>query len=310
MSASTPVAPSGDQFELRHGEQRVVVVEVGGGLRTYTLAGQEVLDGYAEDQMCPSARGEVLIPWPNRLRDGTYEFDGDRLQVALSEPGKHNAIHGLVRWVNWNATEHSESHVAMAQTLSAQDGYPFSLALRIDYRLDVDGLTVETTATNLGGSDCPYGAGAHPYLTVGTDSIDRCMLKSPGAVRMLTDEQAIPTSSEPVTGTEYDFRARRPIGSTQLDTGYGEPDRDPDGRARVVLQAPGEDGRRVTLWMDERYPYLMLFTGDSLPDRARRRRALGVEPMTCAPNAFQSGEGLHRLKPGESFTGTWGIQPG
>jgi len=305
-----PVAPSGHQVALRHGEQRVVVVEVGGGLRSYSVAGQEVLDGYAEHQMCPSARGEVLIPWPNRLRDGSYEFDGHRLQVALSEPAKHNAIHGLVRWVNWNATEHTDSHVVMELTLAPQDGYPFSLALRIDYRLDDDGLTVQSSATNVGGSDCPYGAGAHPYLTVGTESIDGCMLTSPGAVRMLTDEQAIPTAGEPVTGSEYDFRVPRAIGSTQLDTGYSELDRDPDGRARVSLQAPGDDGRRVTLWMDAGYPYLMLFTGDSLPDRARRRRGLGVEPMTCAPNAFQSGEGLHTLKPGDTFTSAWGIRPG
>ncbi len=166
--------------------------------------------------------------------------------MALSEPGKHNAIHGLVRWVNWEAIEHTESHVVMEHTLTPQDGYPFSLALRIDYRLDANGLAVEITATNLGGSDCTYGAGAHPYLTVGTDSIDRCMLSSPGTVRMLTDEQAIPTASEPVTGSEYHFRGSRAIGSTQLDTGYRELDRDPDGRARVSLQATGDDGRRVT----------------------------------------------------------------
>jgi len=155
MAAPTPAAPSGHQFALRHGEQRVVVVEVGGGLRSYSLADRELLDGYTEHQMCPSARGEVLIPWPNRLRDGSYEFDGHHLQVPLSEPGKRNAIHGLVRWVNWNATEHTESQVVMEHTLAPQDGYPFSLALRIDYHLDDDGLTVQTTATRSQASSCP-----------------------------------------------------------------------------------------------------------------------------------------------------------
>jgi len=237
MSAPSTVVASGEQIELRHGDQRVVVVEVGGGLRTYSIADRALLDGYAEDQMCPSARGETLIPWPNRLRDGSYEFGSDRLQLALTEPGKHNAIHGLTRWANWTAAERAENHVTMEHVLHPQDGYPFALALRIDYRLDANGLAVETTATNVGAVECPSGAGAHPYLTAGTDVIDGCTLKSPGAVRMLTDDQAIPTGSERVDGTEFDFRAPKRIGSTQLDTGYSELDRDPDGRARVLLQA-------------------------------------------------------------------------
>ena len=59
--------------------------------------------------------------------------------------------------------------------------------------------------------------------------------------------------------------------------------------------------------MDEAYRYLMLFTGDSLADPARRRRGLGIEPMTCAPNALQTGEGLRTLQPGELFSSRWGI---
>lgn len=305
---SLPSPPSGEQIELCHGNQRAILVEIGGALRTYAVGGRELLDGYAEDQMCPSARGQSLIPWPNRLRDGSYEFRGERLQLPLSEPAKHNAIHGLVRWASWKVGERQAQRVAMEHVLCPRDGYPFALALRIEYRLDDDGLTVATTATNVGGTPCPYGAGAHPYLTAGTPTIDECTLRSPGATWMPTDEQAIPTASESVDDTMYDFRSPRPIGDTQLDTGYGQLQRGDDGRARVTLSAPSGDAR-VTLWMDERYEYLMLFTGDSLPDRARRRRSLGVEPMTCAPNAFQTGAGLQTLQPGDSFTSAWGIDP-
>ena len=307
MSDESPVAPSGEQIELRRADQRVVVVEVGGGLRAYTVDGRELLDGYDEAEMCPSARGQVLIPWPNRLRSGSYEFGGEGLQLPLSEPAKGNAIHGLVRWASWKVAEREQDTVAMVHVLYPQDGYPFALALRVEYRLESDGLVVETTATNVGDASCPYGAGFHPYLTAGTTTIDECTLQSPGATWMPTDNQAIPTSSQPVDGTDYDFRAPRPVGTTQLDTGYGQLARDSDGRARVTLQSPA--GAGVTLWMDEHYEYLMLFTGDSLPNAARRRRGLGVEPMTCAPNAFQSGQGLLALEPGEPFTSAWGSQP-
>ena len=112
--------------------------------------------------------------------------------------------------------------------------------------------------------------------------------------------------SEPVEGTEYDFRVARPIGATKLDNAFTELERDPDGRARVSLADPAT-GRTLTLWVDEHYPYLMLFTGDPLPDV--NRRALAVEPMTCPPNAFSTGDSVIRLQPGETATGVWGIEP-
>lgn len=301
--------PSGEQFELRHGEQRAVVVELGGALRAYEAGGRPVLDGYGADEMCSAARGQTLIPWPNRLRDGTYSFEGEELQLPLSEPAKHNAIHGLVRWTRFTAADRAENRVRMEQLLLPQAGYPFALSVAIEYALGDDGLTVTTTAENAGTRDLPFGAGAHPYLTAGTETVDECTLRAPGARRMVTDEQAIPTGEEPaVDGTEYDFRTARELGAVQLDTGYADLVRDADGRARVELSAPG--GPTVGLWLDEAYPYLMLFTGDSLPEAERRRRGLGVEPMSCAPNALASGEGLVTLAPGGRWRGSWGIEPG
>ena len=298
-------APSGRQVEIASGKQRAWIVEVGGGLRAYSAGGRELLDGYAAEEMCSSARGQCLVPWPNRIRDGSYQFAGLRQQLPLSEPEQHNAIHGLARWANWTVAEQAADSVTMEYLLHPQPGYPHALRLAVTYRLDADGLTVGTTATNLGASACPYGAGAHPYLTVGTTSVDSVVLQAPGRTRLTSDQRGIPTGAEPVDGSEYDFRAPRPIGKTTLDTAFTDLDRDADGRARVRLASP--DGwAAATLWLDERYRYLMLFTGDPLPDV--NRRSLGIEPMTCAPNAFQSGDGLISLAAGESFSAAWGIE--
>src|SRR5262249_59237194 len=92
---------SGEQFEIAFEDQRAVVVEVGGGLRTYTVDGRNVVEGYGPDQMSAAGRGQVLLPWPNRLEDGRYEFDGERHQLALTEPEHGNAIHGLASWTSW-----------------------------------------------------------------------------------------------------------------------------------------------------------------------------------------------------------------
>jgi aldose 1-epimerase len=301
-------APSGTQVQLTHGDQTATVVEVGGALRSYIAGRRPLVDGYGVSERCSGARGQTLIPWPNRLRDGTYRFDGRDHQLALSEPAKHNAIHGLVRWANWSVAEQDEHRVAMAYTLHPQSGWPFTLDLHIHYRLSPEGLSVRTTATNAGSSRCPYGAGAHPYLTLGTPTIDQLWLQAPGARWMPTDERGIPGRLEPVTGTDYDFRASRLMGSTVLDTGYTDLDRDEAGLAHVEL-VEQRTAATVRLWMDDAYQYLMLFTGDSRPDQLRRRRGLGVEPMTCAPNALQSGAGLRTLEPGETFVSNWGISP-
>jgi aldose 1-epimerase len=350
VSAGVP-HPTGEQYEISYEDQRAVVVEVGGGLRRYAIGDWDVVDGYDADEPLVGGRGQALIPWPNRLRDGRYEWEGASYQVALTEPGAGNAIHGLTRWMPWRAGETGPDRVVMTHRLHPQPGWPFTLDLEIAYVLGPGGLTVRTTAVNVGARACPFATGAHPYLTVGTARVDETIVQAPGAVRLLADERQIPVGEEPVDGTPYDLRAPRPLGDLALDDAFTALARDPDGRARVRLSAPEGDAaaappaappaapdaaaappaarpavaaaagappaarpavaaRACALWMDEAYEWLMLFSGDTLPDPAARRRSLGIEPMTCAPNALQSGAGLLRLAPGEAFTGAWGVETG
>jgi aldose 1-epimerase len=301
------IAPSGEQITITAGDQQAVVVEVGGGLRSYSAGDRELVDGYSADEMCSSGRGQVLIPWPNRLQDGSYEFGGRRHQVPLNEPERHNAIHGLVRWARWTAAEREPHRAVMKHVLYPQPGYPFTLGISVEYSLSDNGLTVRTTATNLGADPCPYGSGAHPYLTLGTESIDRLTLRVPGRSVLRSDERGLPIATEIVEGTEYDFQQPLRIGSTRLDHAFTDLQRDHDGFARVELRDP-DRGMQVSLWIDQSYPYFMIFSGDSLPNFSRR--SLAVEPMTCPPNAFRTGDALIRLEPGSSSTGTWGIKAG
>jgi aldose 1-epimerase len=309
VSASGQLAPpsslpSGEQVDLLAGDHHVVVVEVGAGLRSYTVGGRDVLDGYRANEMADAGRGQVLIPWPNRLEDGAYEFEGRQHQLPLTEPESRNAIHGLVRWVPWSVRERDESRVVMGHTLHPRPGYPFALELNIEYALSDSGLRVTTTATNVGRDACPYGTGAHPYLKLGADTVDRLHLRAPGRTIVQTDARGLPTRTAPVEGTAYDFRQPKPIGGTKLDNAFTDLERDGDGIARVELRDP-DDGKTLALWLDASYPYLQLFTGDPLP--SVNRRSLAVEPMTCPPNAFRTGEGVIVLEPGDSATTVWGI---
>jgi aldose 1-epimerase len=295
--------PSGEQFEIAFEDQRAVVVEVGGGLRTYTVGGRDVVDGYGADEMATAGRGQLLSPWPNRLEDGSYEFAGATHQVPLNEPARSNAIHGLVRWANWQAREREPHRIVLTHDLHPQPGYPFSLELAIEYELSASGLTVRTSATNVGAAACPYGSGAHPYLRGGTETVDDVLLRVPARTALRSDDRGIPVGTIPVDGTELDFRVARPIGAAKLDDCLTDLERDEEGLAFVELSAADA---RLVLWLDAAYPYVMVFTGDL---SAVNRGGLAVEPMTCPPNAFRSGEALVVLEPGDSHTGTWGLSP-
>jgi aldose 1-epimerase len=299
--------PSGEQIEIRAGDQRVVVTEVGAGLRTYTVDARDVLDGYEAGEMAPSGRGQVLIPWPNRIQDGAYMFADAEHQLPINEVAARNAIHGLVRWDSWATREREDNRVVLGHALHPQPGYPFSLEVSIEYSIAEKGLRVTTTATNVGRSACPYGSGMHPYLTLGTQKVDKLLLHAPGETVLHTDERGIPVGAAAVEATEYDFREARVIGATRLDHAFTDLARDTDGLARVEISHP-EDATTLSLWLDESYRYLQLFTGDPLPDVDRR--SLAIEPMTCPANAFRTGESLVVLQPGESTTSTWGLEPG
>jgi aldose 1-epimerase len=137
-------------------------------------------------------------------------------------------------------------------------------------------------------------------------AIDGAVLQIPATRRLVTDDRGLPIGNEPVAGSNFDFTDPRPIGALQLDTGFTDLVRGPDGLARACLARPDED-RRVTLWVDPLFRYLMVYTGDTLDAASRRRCAVAIEPMTCPPNALRSGTDLLSVAPGQVVEGRWGV---
>lgn len=306
MASSHRVAPSGDQYEIAAAGYRAVVTEGGGALRVLEHAGRSLVDSFGEDEMSFRGRGQLLMPWPNRIRDGRYSFGGREHQLALSEPQRLHASHGLARWVAWTLEEHTPNSVSLVYRVLAQTGYPWAVDLHVLYDLGADGLTVTQTATNLSGEPAPYACGAHPYLCVG-EGIDHLELTVPASTRLLTDDRLIPVEAVSVDD-EHDFRTARTIGTTQLDEAYGDLVRS-EGVATATLRDPAE-GHGVALWVDERVRWLQLYSADDAP--AVARRSLAVEPMTAPADAFNSGTDLVTLAPageqGDELSVTWGIR--
>jgi aldose 1-epimerase len=292
--------PSGDQHEIVGGGYRAVVTECGAGLRVLEHRDRPIVAGYAGDEQASTGRGQLLLPWPNRIRDGRYRFGGRDLQLPLSEPTRGHASHGLVRWASWSVREHAADAVTLGYRLMSQPGYPWTLDLTASYGVSETGLDVTVTATNLADAPAPFAAGAHPYLLPGPGPLDSWRLDLRAAAALTVDERLIPNGSVQVTDTGGDFRGGRPIDGAELDTAYGDLDRDPDGWAEVRVS--GDEGT-VALRMDRHHKWVQVYVGPP-----GRRDILAVEPMTAPPNAFATGQDLLVVDPGEAVTVRWGIR--
>jgi aldose 1-epimerase len=298
VSGALPV--SGTGVSLRSGRYAAEIASVGASLRSLTADGRDLVVPFAEDEVRPLYRGVVLVPWPNRVVDGRYTFDGAEQQLALTEPDRGHALHGLACWSDYRVVSREPAAVVLETEVVPQAGYPHRLRIQVGYRLAADGLTTTVTATNTGPTRAPYGTSGHPYIVGGDGRVDDWRLELDAAeVLDVDDDRLIPQGLSPVAGTPFDFAAGPPIGALFVDhafTGLRT------SRARVL----GADGRGAEVRWDASLPWVQVHTGDR-PEPEYDRAGLAIEPMTCPPDAFNSGTDLVVLEPGASHTAAWSI---
>lgn len=295
--------PTGIQFSLRRGDVTAHVAQLGASLRGLTVGGVDIVPPYPLGKPTPFGSGTVLVPWPNRIRDGIWTHDGQQLQLAITEPKLDNAIHGLLRYTPYAVAIRTDSEVELTATVFPQLGYPFQLDTAVRYALTDAGLHVTHTISNVGADAAPVAVGTHPFVTIGDVDPGELVLTLPAATRFPVDERLLPSPEEPVDGTALDFRAGRRLADVQLDDAFGGVQRDDDGIARHTLTAP--DGRRVVLWAGKDFDYVQAFTTEKYPGQ---RKAVAIEPMTAPADAFNSGTGLRHVAPGDTWTLDWGIE--
>lgn len=300
---STP-APSGRQYHLARGDQHATITEVGASIREYSVGGRDVALPFDQSEIAPAYSGAVLAPWPNRLTDGQYTFDGEEHQVPVNEPDRMTALHGLVSHGRFRPSSPvADTSVTLEHEIVPTRGYPFAVRVRVTYALTDEGLEVLTTATNLGRQAAPYGVGFHPWLSPGDASVDDCTIQVDAATRVLVDDRLLPTGTAPL-GADDDMRTPRPLAGFALDDAFVDVVRDADGLAWIKLASP--DGRTAAVWMDDTMDTWQVCTGNDIP--GIMRRGVACEPMSCIADAFRTGERLVRLEPGASHTVRWGMR--
>lgn len=295
--------PTGEQFAITFGPYRAVVTEVGATLRELWYGDQPLIRGFAEDEAMPVHRGAILAPWPNRIGDGRYEWGGKRHQLPLNEPERKCALHGLVAWLRWSCEKRDEQSVTLSCVIWPQPGYPFVVGLSVTYGLAADGLTISLSADNRGSSPAPYGCSIHPYLVPGPEPMESWNLRLRAASFVTVDpERLLPTGQAPVAATKFDFQNGRAVANSVIDHAFTDIEFDESGMCDALVTA--QDGSGVRITWDRRCRWVQIHTADR-PEAEYNRAGLAIEPMTCPPDAFRSGEGLHTLERGAAHEAWW-----
>lgn len=273
----------GKTVVLIAGDYRAQIVSVGAGIAELTHQGRHLTVPHQPEAIPPAHLGKVLLPWPNRIVNGSYCWQGARYLLPLNDRDGNNAIHGLLAWQEWQVSDQSASRVTLKAFLPPSYGYPFALLSEATFQLNATtGLQVDIVSTNIGNTPAPYGVGAHPYITCDLAPLDQCWLTLPAkqiycpATTQLSDAGA----------SAVNFLTPRRIGDTCIDLTFKAGTSD----WQVTLA-----GKGMTTWLRAHQPWLQIYTGEKL-----HRAGLAVEPMSCPPDAFNTGTDLISLLPGAS----------
>jgi aldose 1-epimerase len=304
-----PTPPTGEQYHLslEAGGRRVtaIVTEVAAGLRALEVGGVAVTETFAENETPPSACGITLVPWPNRVDGGTWVLDGEPQQLDITEPAKGNASHGLLRYSPYRPVAVEGHAVTQAATVFPQHGFPFRLDTTVRHELVATGLVVTHTIANASPVRAPFAVGSHPFFRVGDHDPATLTVTLDAATRFETNVRSIPVGTTAVAGTPFDLSSSPLLADLDIDACYRDVRADENGVRRIRLTAP--DGSSTTMWQDPSFEYTQVFTPRNFPRGGVKGLAFAAEPMTAPANALASGEGLRWLEPGETWSGSWGI---
>ncbi|MDX1870812.1 aldose 1-epimerase family protein [Mycolicibacterium sp. 120266] len=292
------------EYTLAEGPVHAVITGVGAAIRTLAVGGVDLTPGYPPDRQRPFYSGTVLAPWPNRVRDARWSYRGTTQLLDVTEPQRGNALHGLLCFSEYRRLEQTDNTVTLSAQVFPQHGYPFHLDTRVTYRLTDDGLHATHTVDNLGQDPAPVALGTHPFLCIGGVPTSELTLTVAADTHIDVDERLNPTGTSPVQGGYWDLRAGRRVADLDLDdawTGLHIT----DGGSLHSLRAP--DGQTVSVWADEQFAYIQVFTTRRYPMGDRFVTAVAVEPMTAPADALNSGAGLRWLEPGDSWSASWSI---
>ncbi|MCB0661952.1 MAG: hypothetical protein KDC24_04385 [Saprospiraceae bacterium] len=284
-------------FNASTGNEIILTPEFGATILQVQLKGQPLLDTYPDPEALESlswARNSILIPYPNRIRDGKYSWKGNAYNFPINNKATANSIHGFIRNQpsSVESVDLSEDYAQIVCSIPYDgnlDAYPWPFTVTITYTISEEqGFEMEMMVENAGANEIPMGMGWHPYFTIGGKA-NEWELSIPGSKKVEVDEKMIPT------GQLSDFEWDGPIGDLKIDTCFFV-------KSKELLEVNLSAGdKKLLYWQDGHvWPFYQLFIP---PDR----HCIAIEPMTCNVDAFNNKDHLKILGPGATFKGKFGF---
>lgn len=298
MSSTTDHHTYADTISLECDRVCVKVNPVGASLVGLRMAGWEMVPQVAADQRVGRYVGSVIAPWPNRIEDGHYSFNGEDYQLECNETQRKNALHGFSAEQQWDVVARTSDRVDMAVTTGGVDGYPWEVSLQVTYQAVPDGVLVNLVATNMSGGPAPFGAAFHPYFSFPEGPPSLWRLTMPAQVVVVPDrERLLPDEDTDVASGGVDFRDGALLEQDFIDHAFGGF----VGGTRVKLADP--NGRTIHVDASRLCPWIQVHK----PTDGPLDGSVVLEPQTSPPNAFCSGRDVIVLGPHEGVAIDWRI---
>lgn len=280
-----------------------IVPGQGGVVLDIKFGGISILDGYQtpiELDLKNWGKSALLYPFPNRLKDGQYQWEGHTYQFPINDAQTENALHGLGMHQAMNigqvvTTETSGSITCQYSSKGTEDYFPFLFQFSAAFTITETGFAVSLSVVNLDVESIPFGFGWHPYFSL-SEQIETTELQLPRLDLIGIDQRMIPT------GKRYayeEFQVSKPIGATVLDNCFATHTNEEN---KIHIQLKGSKGL-LKYWQENQagaYSFVQLFTPP-------HRSSIAIEPMTCNVDAFNNQEGLLKLEPGQGSSANFGF---
>ena len=306
MSSATPAPFSRDRLVLENATARADIGLVAAVLCSLTVDGIRLTETVPVDGLPAMGCGIVLAPWPNRVRDGRWQLDGETQQLDLTEPALGNASHGLLRNTAYRVIEQTQDAVTLGAFIPPQHGWPFALDTWVRYQLEPDGLTVTHGARNTADRPALWAVGAHPYFRIGETPVEQLTLRLDRPEYLELDDRLIPLRTRAVEGTGFDLRTPRLLADVDVNVAYGDSEAFIGRSEAAWLES--SDGSSLALWLDEEFSWIQVYTPRNFPREGGAGLAVAIEPMSAAPDALNSRRGLSSIPAGGEWQASWGVR--
>lgn len=283
-------------FTLSRGEYRCGIHAQGASLVSLAFQGKEFIPEPPENGPFQAYHGSIIAPWPNRVRDGMYSFQGAQFELETNEESTGNALHGYSAGLDWDCLDSTTDSVTLGTTVGGTSGYPWQIQVKATYQLDNQGLNLRISASNLSSKDAPFGLAFHPYFLIPGAISSNLKLRTSAKTVVIPDEdRLLPLVEKRVERTPFDFREGRSADLAFLDHAFSEFEWDKNGYTSADVYL--ESSYRLRISWDSTLSWLQLHR----PLDPNKQPSLVVEPMTCPPDALNSGRDLVLLAPGDEI---------